>query len=70
MAIECLNGGAREHGGIGNSDTNLVAWHPFVKVPDLMAKVRAAIEEGRYAAWSKAWLEERSLRLREQKERG
>ncbi|AKU90722.1 tRNA guanosine(34) transglycosylase Tgt [Vulgatibacter incomptus] len=36
---------------------------------DLMARVRAAIEEGRYAAWSKAWLEERSLRLREQKER-
>ena len=32
---------------------------------DLMAQVRKAIEEGRYAAWSKAWLEERALRLRE-----
>jgi len=34
---------------------------------DLMAQVRKAIEEGRYAAWSKAWLEERSLRLRDAK---
>jgi queuine tRNA-ribosyltransferase len=34
---------------------------------DLMAQVRLAIEEGRYAAWSKAWLEERALRLRESK---
>ena len=33
---------------------------------DLMAQVRRAIEEGRYAAWSKAWLEERALRLRDQ----
>lgn len=28
---------------------------------DLMAKARQAIEEGRYAAWSRAWLEERRL---------
>lgn len=34
---------------------------------DLMAEVRRAIEEGRYAAWSKAWLEERALRMRENK---
>lgn len=34
---------------------------------DLMAQVRTAIEEGRYAAWSKAWLEERALRLRDAK---
>jgi len=37
---------------------------------DLMARARLAIEEGRYAAWSKAWLEERALRLREQKASG
>lgn len=34
---------------------------------DLMAEVRRALEEGRYAAWSKAWLEERALRMRENK---
>ncbi len=33
---------------------------------DLMAEVRLAIEEHRFASWSKAWLEDRKLRLREQ----
>jgi len=32
---------------------------------DLMAKARQAIEEGRYAAWSRAWLEERRLRAKD-----
>lgn len=32
---------------------------------NLMGQIRQAIEEGRYGAWSKSWLEERALRARE-----
>lgn len=32
---------------------------------NLMGQIREAIEEGRYGAWSKSWLEERALRARE-----
>ena len=41
--------------------------HNLTFFVDLMAQVRTAIEEGRYAAWSRAWLEERALRLRDAK---
>jgi queuine tRNA-ribosyltransferase len=45
----------------------LASIHNLTYFQDLMVQARQAIEEGRYAAWSTGWLEERSLRAQEQR---